>query len=45
MHPLDEKVSAVGNFPAPADWRQLSRFLGKVGYYHRFCRNVSYRVA
>ena len=45
VRPLDAKVSAICNFPAPADRRELRRFLGMVGYYRSFCKNFSAVVA
>ena len=45
MCPLDAKVSAFCNFPAPADRKELRRFLGMVGYYRGFCENFSSVVA
>lgn len=45
VRPLDAKVSAIINFPAPVDRRELRRFLGMVGYYRGFCKNFSAVVA
>ena len=45
VRPLDAKVSAICNFPAPADRKELRRFLGMVGYYRGFCENFSSVVA
>ena len=45
VRPLDAKVSAICDFPAPADRRELRRFLGMVGYYRGFCKNFSAVVA
>ena len=34
--PLEEKVSAIANFPQPDSIAQLRRFLGTVNFYRRF---------
>ena len=43
--PLDAKVSAICSFPAPANCKELRRFLGMMGYYRGFCENISSVVA
>lgn len=45
VRPLDAKISAICDFPAPADRRELRRFLGMAGYYRAFCKNFSAVVA
>lgn len=39
--PVRAKVLAVDQFPFPNTKKELSRFLGMVGYYRGFCRNFS----
>ncbi len=39
VRPVDAKISAVMEFPAPKNKRDLRRFLGMAGYYRGFCRN------
>lgn len=39
--PVNTKVQAVEQFPAPTTKKELMRFLGLVGYYRSFCRNFS----
>ena len=41
VRPVHSKVEAMLNFPAPITRRQLTRFLGMVGYYRAFCKNFS----
>lgn len=41
VRPVDAKVSAINEFPAPTTKKELMRFLGLVGYYRCFCRNFS----
>jgi transposase InsO family protein len=36
MEPVSGHVTAVQNFPQPADLKQLQRFLGLLNYYRRF---------
>ena len=45
VRPVTGKVEAIVAFPAPTTRRQLSRFLGMVGYYRTFCKNFSTVVA
>ncbi|XP_030271930.1 uncharacterized protein LOC115581177 isoform X1 [Sparus aurata] len=45
VRPVRAKVSAVDKFPVPATKKDLSRFLGMVGYYRGFCKNFSTVVA
>lgn len=41
VKPVQAKVEAVLNFPAPQNRRELMRYLGMAGYYRKFCRNFS----
>lgn len=41
VKPTEAKVSAIIEFPTPSIKRQLRRFLGMVGYYRGFCKNVA----
>lgn len=45
VRPVDAKVLAITAFPAPTARRELRCFLGMVGYYCSFCKNVSAVVA
>ena len=36
IHPLEEKVQVIREFPRPNTQHQLRRFLGLVNFYHRF---------
>lgn len=39
--PIQSKIDAVLNYPAPTSQRSLRRFLGMVNYYHRFLQNAA----
>lgn len=41
VRPVEAKVAAIQEFPAPSTRRELRRFLGMSGYYRSFCRNFS----
>lgn len=43
--PVHAKVLAVAQFPQPVTKKELMRFLGMVGYYRCFSKNVSTVVA
>ena len=45
VRPVDAKVRAVAQYPAPTTKKELMRFLGLVGYYRSFCKNFSTVVA
>lgn len=46
MCAVQAKVSEVREYPVPTTKKkELQRFLGLVGYYHRFCQNFSSVVA
>lgn len=42
---VQAKVSAIEQYPVPTTKTDLMRFLGLVGYYCSFCRNLSTVVA
>jgi len=39
--PVDAKVKAIIDFPAPTSRREVMHFLGMAGYYRKFCENFS----
>ena len=41
IHPLEEKVRAIRDFPQPTSLRKLRTFLGLVNFYHRFIPNCA----
>lgn len=41
VRPVEAKVTAIVEFPAPTTRRELRRFLGMAGYYRGFCKNFS----
>ena len=41
MRPVDAKITAITEFPAPTTKRELRSFLGLAGYYRGFCRNFA----
>lgn len=45
VRPIEAKISAIINFPAPTTHRELRHFLGMVGYYRCFCKNFFSVVA
>lgn len=45
VRPVRAKVWAVDQFPVPITKKELSRFLGMVGYYRGFCKDFSMVVA
>lgn len=36
IQPLDERVTAIREFPRPSSRRKLQEFLGMINFYHRF---------
>jgi hypothetical protein len=41
VRPIQAKVEKILEFPAPHDRRGIMRFMGMVGYYRKFCQNLS----
>lgn len=41
VHPTNVKITAIAEFPVPSTRRELRRFFGIAGYYHRSCKNFS----
>ena len=41
VRPVNAKVEAIVNFPAPTTKKELQRFLGTIGYYRKYCKNLS----
>ena len=41
IQPLEDKVSAIRDFPQPTSQRKLREFLGLVNFYHRFIPNCA----
>lgn len=41
VRPVEAKIAAILEFPAPSTRRELRRFIGMAGYYRNFCRNFS----
>lgn len=41
VRPVEAKVMAVQKFPPPANKKELMHFLGLVGHYCCFCKNLS----
>ncbi|KAL0199945.1 hypothetical protein M9458_003132 [Cirrhinus mrigala] len=39
-----EKISAVQSFPVPTSVKEVQRFLGLAGWYHRFIKNFSEKL-
>ena len=39
VKPIEAKVEAISDFPAPTCKRQLMRFPVMAGYYRKFCNN------
>ncbi|XP_064479324.1 uncharacterized protein K02A2.6-like [Ornithodoros turicata] len=44
IRPLDKKVEAVRNFPAPTSFRQLREFLGMINFYRRFIPSCAHAL-
>jgi hypothetical protein len=45
VRPMEAKVKTMVEYPTPQDRKSLMRFLGMVGFYRRFCPNLSEIVA
>ena len=41
IRPLEEKVSALCQFPQPTTWRKLREFLGLINFYRQFLPNCA----
>jgi hypothetical protein len=41
LHPDPDKISAIINYPVPKTCREVRRFLGMTGWYHRFITNYA----
>ena len=41
VNPVNAKIEAIMEFPAPISRREVIRFLGMAGYYRKFCKNFS----
>ena len=41
VKPIEAKVEAISDFPVPTFKRHLMRFLGRAGYYRKFCNIFS----
>jgi hypothetical protein len=41
VKPIEAKVQAINEFPAPTNKKELMRFLGMAGYYRKYCQNFS----
>jgi hypothetical protein len=41
VKPTQARISAMLEYPAPQDRKSLMRFLGMIGFYRRFCPNLS----
>ena len=45
VRPVTAKVQAMSDYPPPQNAKALMRFLGMIGFYRRFCPNLSEVVA
>ena len=41
VKPLDSKVQAILDFPNPTNKKELRRYLGMIGFYRIYCKNLS----
>ena len=41
VSPVNAKIEAIVEFPAPKSRKEVMRFLGMSGYYRKFCKNFS----
>ena len=41
LSPVNAKIEAILEFPAPTSRIEVMRFLGMAGYYRKFCKNFS----
>ena len=44
VRPLDDKVSAIREFPQPSTQRKLREFMGLVNFYHRFIPHCAHTL-
>ena len=44
VRPLEEKVSAIRDFPQPSTQRKLHQFLGLVNFYHHFIPHCAHTL-
>jgi hypothetical protein len=42
---VQAKVDVIDQFPVPLDKKSLMRFIGMIGFYRRFCENLSQVIA
>ena len=45
VHPVQDKVDAIHDAPAPTRVEELQSYLGLINYYHRFLPNISQKLA
>ena len=43
VHPVQDKVKAIQEAPAPKDVNELKAYLGLLNYYHKFLRKFVFR--
>ena len=43
--PVSAKIEAIAKFPIPEDKKDLTRFLGMAGYYHKFCHHFHHLLS
>ena len=41
VKPLDSKVQAILDFPNPTNKKELRRYLGMIGFYGIYCKNLA----
>ena len=44
IHPLDEKVQVIQEFPLPTTSRKLREFLGLINFYHCFIPHCAHML-
>ena len=45
VKPLDSKVQAILVFPNPTNKKELRRYLGMIGFYRMYCKNLASGVS